>query len=84
MRDQALPVDNFTIQMKASELNSSFHTKGETAQISAVQSFVKKHGYVYCFATHMAQCDPKETVTEATDFMTIHRALLDELMRNKR
>jgi len=84
MREQALPVDNFAIRLKACELSSSFCSKGETAQISAVRRFMKKHGYVYRFATHTAQRDPKETVTEATDFMAIHRALLDELVRDKR
>jgi len=84
MREQALPVDNFAIRLKACELSSSFCSKGETAQISAVRRFMKKHGYVCCFASHMAQYDPKETVIEATDFMKVHCALLDKLVRDKR
>ncbi len=84
MREQALPVDNFTIQVKACELGSAFLAKGDKAQISALQYFMKKNGYVQCFATHMAKRDPKETFTEATDLMNFHHALLDELVRDKR
>ncbi len=84
MREQALPDDNFTIQVKACELSSAVHANGERVQISSVRRFMKKHGYVCCFATHMAQYDPKETVIEATDFMKVHCALLDKLVRDKR
>ncbi len=80
MRSQALPVDNFTIQVKACELSSVFCAKGKTAQNSAAQRFMKK-GCIYCIATHI---DPQEIVADATDFMKIHHALPDKLVRDKR
>ncbi len=84
MREQALPVDNFTIQVKACELSLAFCAKGETAQTSSIQRFMKKNGYIYRFEPQTAQRDPKETFAKATDFMKMHLALLDEPVGDKR
>ncbi len=84
MREQALPVDNLTIRLKTSQLCPTFCAKGEAAQISVVQHFILRHGYVYHFATHTSQRDPNKTVDEATDFINVHRTLLDEPLQDKR
>ncbi len=84
MREQVLPVENFTIWLKASESSSYFCAKGKTTQISATYHFTKRNVYVYCFATCTAWHDPKDTIAEATEFMNIHCALLEEPVRDKR
>ncbi len=51
---------------------------------NTIQRFMKKHGYVNCFATHTALHDPKGTVADVNDFMKIHHDLLDKLVQDKR
>ena len=71
LREQGMAVNASMILMKAAKISRQFHEKSWEAQISCVQHFVKAQGLVHCLGTHESQKAPKETQTEALDFMQV-------------
>ena len=71
VREQGMAVNTSMILMKAAKISRQFRNKSQEAQIPCVQHFVKVQGLVHCLGTHESQKAPKETQTEALDFMDV-------------
>ena len=57
------------VALKASSLSRSFKEKTTNAKEKIVSRFVASHGLKHRMGTHKSQRDPRETATEALDYM---------------
>ena len=71
LREQGMAVNTSMILMKAAKISRQFRKKSREAQISCVRRFVNAQGLVHQLGTHESQKAPKETQTEAFDFMGV-------------
>ena len=71
LREQGMAVNMSMILMKVAKISRQFCEKSREAQISCVRRFVKAQGLVHRLGTHESQKAPKETQTEALDFMGV-------------
>ena len=83
LREQGTAVNTSMILMKAAKISRQFCKKSREAQISCVQHFVKAQGLVHRLGTHESKKAPKETQTEALDFMGVIRLKLQLQCRSK-
>ena len=72
------------VLIKASSLSAEFKAKTLEARYSAVRRFIRAHSFVYRMGTHVAQRDPEEVRTEASDYMNSVRPLVEGPHRDKR
>ncbi len=73
-----------TILLCAAQLDNNFAHIEWSTQYSAVQKFVKSHGYVHRLGTKVSQKDPCETVAVAKIFVKNLRPRLAEPCCDKR
>ena len=69
LREQGIQVSLGMVALKASLLSRLFKEKTTNAKEKIVSRFVVSHGLKHHMGTHESQRDPRETATEALDYM---------------
>jgi hypothetical protein len=71
------------VMFKAIHLSRLFREKSRNAQYHSIRRFVMSHGLVHQMATHESQKDPRQTKTEALDFVLKTRPKLSQPCRHQ-
>ena len=82
LREQGIQVSLGMVVLKASSLSRSFKEKTNNAKEKIVARFVARHGLKHRMGTHESQRDPRETSTEALDYMQHVRVKLAQPNRH--
>ena len=82
LREQGIQVSLGMVALKASSLSRLFKEKTTNAKEKIVSRFVASHGLKHRMGTHESQRDPRETATEALDYMQHIRVKLAQPNRH--
>ena len=82
LREQGIQVSLGMVALKASLLSRLFKEKTTNAKEKIVSRFVASHGLKHRMGTHESQRDPRETATEALDYMQHIRVKLAQPNRH--
>ena len=82
LREQGIQVSLGMVALKASSLSRLFKEKTKNVKGKVVSRFVASHGLEHRMGTHKSQHDPRETATEALDYMLHVRVKLAQPNRH--
>jgi hypothetical protein len=82
LREQGMGVTINMVQLKAAMLLRSFREKSKSAQYNSTRLFIRSIGMVYRIGTHESQKDPRETESEAIDYIENIRPKLTQPCRH--
>lgn len=76
LRETGMPVSANMVRVQACMLCREFRGKSKDAQMMSTRRWLKQHSLVHRMGTNESQRDPRETATEALDYIKGVRPLL--------
>ena len=83
MRERGMVLSTRMIVMKANTLCRTFREKSDSSKYRQGWRWQKRNKLVQRIATHESQKDPRETVSEALDFVQVERSKFSQSCRHQ-